>query len=75
LIRLSTRLSSTEGRIRNWRSNTRSLNRVKQTRKSVIRMNDRHFTEPFDERSGAAMSFRGGITLKDIPAGVFSSLR
>ena len=28
------------------------MNRVKQTRESIIRMNDRHFTAPVDEISG-----------------------
>jgi hypothetical protein len=42
------------------------LNRVKQTRESVIRMNDRHFTEPVDEIAGTVESASaGGITLKE----------
>jgi hypothetical protein len=44
------------------------LNRVKQTRESVIRMNDRHFTEPFDEISGTVDEVSaGGITLNEFP--------
>ena len=37
------------------------LTRVKKTRESVIKMNDRHFTEPVDEVSA------GGITLNEFP--------
>jgi hypothetical protein len=37
------------------------LNRVKQTRESVIKMTDRHFTAPVDEISPT------GITLKEFP--------
>ena len=44
------------------------LTRVKQTRESVIKMNDRHFTEPVDEISGTVDSASpGGITLKEYP--------
>ena len=44
------------------------LNRVKQTRESIIRMNDRHFTAPVDEISGAVESASaGGITLNEYP--------
>ncbi len=41
------------------------LTRVKKTRESVIRMTDRHYTEPVDEISGTVESASpGGITLK-----------
>jgi hypothetical protein len=41
------------------------LARVKKTRESVIRMTDRHYTEPVDEISGTVESASlGGITLK-----------
>ena len=44
------------------------LNRVKQTRESIIRMNDRHFTAPVDEISGPVESASaGGITLNEYP--------
>ena len=44
------------------------LNRVKQTRESVIKMNDRHFTEPVDEISGTVDEVSaGGITLNEFP--------
>jgi len=44
------------------------LNRVKKTRESVIRMQDRHFTAPVDEISGTVESASpGGITLKEFP--------
>ena len=44
------------------------LNRVKQTRESIIRMNDRHFTAPVDEISGTVESASaGGITLNEYP--------
>ncbi len=44
------------------------LNRVKQTRESVIKMNDRHFTEPVDEISGTVDEVSaGGITLNKFP--------
>ena len=44
------------------------LNRVKKTRESVIRMTDRHYTEPVDEISGTVESASpGGITLKEYP--------
>jgi len=48
------------------------LNRVKQTRESVIRMQDRHFTTPVDEISGTVEEASpGGITLKEFPGRVF----
>ena len=48
------------------------LNRVKRTRESVIRMNDRHFTRPVDEISGTVEEVSpGGITLKEFPGRVF----
>jgi hypothetical protein len=41
------------------------LTRVKKTRESVIRMTDRHYTEPVDEISGTVESASPrGITLK-----------
>jgi hypothetical protein len=41
------------------------LNRVKQTRESVIKMTDRHFTVPADEISGTVDEVSAeGITLK-----------
>jgi hypothetical protein len=41
---------------------------VKKTRESVIRMTDRHYTEPADEISGTVESASpGGITLKEYP--------
>jgi hypothetical protein len=44
------------------------LARVKKTRESVIRMTDRHYTEPVDEISGTVESASpGGITLKEYP--------
>jgi hypothetical protein len=44
------------------------LNRVKQTRESVIKMSDRHFTAPVDEISGTVEEVSpGGITLKEYP--------
>ena len=44
------------------------LNRVKKTRESVIRMQDRHFTAPVDEISGTVESVSAGsITLKEYP--------
>ena len=54
------------------------LNRVKKTRESVIRMQDRHFTSPVDEISGTVNEVSpGGITLKEYPGRVFqfSSVR
>jgi hypothetical protein len=48
------------------------LNRVKQTRESVIKMNDRHFTEPVDEISGTVDEVStGGITLNEYPGRLF----
>ena len=44
------------------------LDRVRQTRESVIRMNDRHFTAPVEELEGTVDSVSpGGITLKQYP--------
>jgi len=44
------------------------LTRVKQTRESVIKMNDRHFTEPVDEISGTVDEVSAGaITLNEFP--------
>jgi hypothetical protein len=46
----------------------RILNRVKRTRESVIRMQDRHFTAPVDEISGTVDEVSPtGITLKEFP--------
>jgi hypothetical protein len=46
----------------------RILNRVKQTRESVIRMQDRHFTNPVEEIAGTVESASpGGVTLKEYP--------
>jgi hypothetical protein len=48
------------------------LNRVKQTRESVIRMQDRHFTEPVEEIAGTVESASpGGVTLKEFPGRLF----
>jgi hypothetical protein len=50
----------------------RILNRVKQTRESVIRMQDRHFTTPVDEIAGTVDQVSpGGITLKEFPGRAF----
>jgi hypothetical protein len=44
------------------------LTRVKKTRESVIRMNDRHFTNPVEEIAGTVDEVSpGGITLKEFP--------
>ena len=44
------------------------LTRVKKTRESVIRMNDRHFTNPVEEIAGTVEEVSpGGITLKEYP--------
>jgi hypothetical protein len=44
------------------------LTRVKKTRESVIKMNDRHFTAPVDEISGTVDEVSaGGITLNEFP--------
>jgi hypothetical protein len=44
------------------------MNRVKQTRESIIRMNDRHFTAPVDEISGTVDEVSpGGVTLNEYP--------
>jgi hypothetical protein len=54
------------------------LNRVKKTRESVTRMQDRHFTAPVDEISGTIEEVSpGGITLKEYPGRrfQFSSVR
>jgi hypothetical protein len=48
------------------------LNRVKKTRESVIRMQDRHFTAPVDEISGTVEEVSpGGIILKEYPGRLF----
>jgi hypothetical protein len=48
------------------------LSRVKKTRESVIRMQDRHFTEPVDEISGTVeQASPGGVTLKEYPGRLF----
>jgi hypothetical protein len=48
------------------------LKRVKQTRESVIRMQDRHFTAPVDEISGTVDEVSaGGITLSEYPGRLF----
>jgi hypothetical protein len=45
------------------------LKRVKQTRESVIKMTDRHFTAPVEEISGTVEEMTpGGVTLKQFPA-------
>jgi hypothetical protein len=45
---------------------------VKQTRKSVIRMQNRHFTAPVDEISGAVDQVSaGGISLNEYPGRLF----
>jgi hypothetical protein len=44
------------------------LNRMNKTHESVIRMTDRHYTEPVDETSGTVeLASAGGITLKEYP--------
>ena len=44
------------------------LDRVRQTKESVIRMGDRHFTAPVDEIAGTVDSVSsGGVTLKEFP--------
>jgi hypothetical protein len=44
------------------------LHRVKQTRESIIRMKDRHFTAPVDEISGTVADVSpGGVTLNEYP--------
>ena len=48
------------------------LNRVKQTRESVIKMTDRHFTAPVGEIAGTIEVISpGGITLKEFPGRQF----
>ena len=48
------------------------LNRVKQTRESVIKMTDRHFTAPIDEISGTIEEATPhGISLKEYPGRIF----
>lgn len=48
------------------------LTRVKKTRESVIRMQDRHFTAPVDEISGTVDEVTpGGVTLKEYPGRQF----
>jgi hypothetical protein len=50
----------------------RILERVRQTKESVIRMNDRYFTAPTDEIEGTVESVSTrGITLKEFPGRVF----
>ena len=45
---------------------------MKQTRESVIRMQDRHFTAPVDEISGTVEQVSaGGITLNEYPGRLF----
>jgi hypothetical protein len=52
------------------------LNRVKQTRESVIKMNDRHFTEPSMRFLAPSMRFPPAASLlMSFPDGSFSSLR
>ena len=54
----------------------RILNRVKKTRESVIRMNDRHFTRPVDEISGTVEEVTPGHHPEGVfPDASFSSLR
>jgi len=44
------------------------MNRVKQTRESIIRMQDRHFTAPVDEITGTVdEATPGGVTLREYP--------
>jgi len=48
------------------------LNRVKQTRESVIKMTDRHFTAPVDEISGTVDEVSPhGMRLKEFPGRLF----
>lgn len=48
------------------------LDRVRQTKESVIRMADRHFTAPVEEIDGTVDSVSpGGITLKEFPGRKF----
>jgi hypothetical protein len=48
------------------------LTRVKKTRESVIRMQDRHCTAPIDEISGTVeTASAGGVTLKKFPGRAF----
>ena len=48
------------------------LDRVRQTRESVIRMTDRHFTAPVEEVAGTVDSVSpGGFTLKQFPGRKF----
>lgn len=48
------------------------LDRVRQTKESVIRMADRHFTAPIEEIDGTVDSVSpGGITLKEFPGRKF----
>ena len=48
------------------------LNRVKQTRESVIKMTDRHFTASVDEISGTIEEATPhGISLKEYPGRIF----
>ena len=48
------------------------LKRVKQTRESVIKMTDRHFTAPVDEISGTVEDVSShGVRLKEYPGRLF----
>jgi hypothetical protein len=48
------------------------LDRVRQTKESVVRMAHRHFTEPVDEIEGTVDSVSpGGLTLKEFPGRKF----
>jgi hypothetical protein len=48
------------------------LKRVKQTRESVIKMTDRHFTAPVDEISGTVEDVSShGVRLKEYPGRFF----
>ncbi len=48
------------------------LDRIRQTRESVVRMTHRHFTEPVDEIEGTVDSVSpGGITLAEFPGRKF----
>ena len=48
------------------------LHRVRQTKDSVVRMQDRHSTAPVDEIEGTVASVSaGGITLKEFPGRKF----
>jgi hypothetical protein len=48
------------------------LDRIRQTKESVVRMTHRHFTEPVDEIEGSVDSVSpGGLTLKEFPGRKF----